>query len=84
LEARTLQEQEYSNCGGQAMKKAFLTGVAALFLATGAAHACEDCEKSVPGERLGEGWLLPRPFARIKRTDQNQFNVFIWRPSPRS
>jgi hypothetical protein len=30
-------------------------------------------------QRLGDGWP-----ARIKRTDQNQFNVSIWRPSPRS
>jgi hypothetical protein len=48
---------------------------------TAMAHACEDC---VPGERLGDGWRLPRPFARIKRTDQNQFNVSVWRPSARS
>jgi hypothetical protein len=31
------------------------------------------------GERLGDCWLLPRPFARIIRTDQNQFDVSVWR-----
>jgi len=55
------------------MKKLFLAGVAVLFLATGTAHACEDCEKGATGKRLGDCWL-----ARINRTDQSQFDVSVW------
>jgi hypothetical protein len=55
------------------MKTAFISGIAALFLATGAAHACEDSEKGATGKRLGDCWL-----ARINRTDQSQFDVSVW------
>ena len=37
-------------------------------------------EKGNPGDCLSDGWLLPRPFARIIRTNQNQFDVAVWRP----
>src|SRR5215472_8489003 len=42
------------------MPKIVLAGIPALFLATGAAHACEDCEKGATGKRL------PRPTNTIR------------------
>jgi hypothetical protein len=38
------------------------------------------CEKGAPGARLGDCWLLPRPFRRIIETAPGRVDVAVWQP----
>ena len=49
-------------------KKLLLAGLAALFLATGTAHACEDCEKSVLNASETVGSLASIETIRVTST----------------
>lgn len=35
-------------------------------------------EKGKPGDRLGDGWLQPKPLRKIVETEPGILNVFSW------